>query len=478
MGETMSQVDMRDFAPELSTDAATEVWNTLPYSYLDFAKDVTLYSRVYGVLTGAQEGPERQDMLSYVLNSCARSALIRLLREVVSATELAAGYTLSERYVVEDHIVPSDGKGQLDLAGVESVNVKREWYDADDIGTYEDIEVHYYVILDATVDVAGSKAYVQLPIDVVDNPWNALVRDRNSQHGYTYAQDEPVTRESGSPDYWKVPINTSVRSYAPGDTIDVQHRQYAYVDLTPSLTLPEGAVLEPVYPGTNQIIPQAKPMEVLDSGDYRYWFYVYTLVLPSFTHRTVDLLSPELYKMFPTIDFKYWVEEAAYPELWVTTGYDQEALIYDPLDPDVEGTPVVTLVDGYHGVYHANTDTCSEVLNSWCLATNCVDRPITARIRIYYKVNPESLPKKLLSQVPMLLRAILYRIAADIPVGSCGCPIDFGFIYEQQMNMVDVVENAYTGQTTTRFRHGTRAGQIEYSKILETVTRHTRLTVI
>ena len=152
----------------------------------------------------------------------------------------------------------------------------------------------------------GDVVYVTLDRTVVTNPNDVLLRS-SLNNGVlptlVIPGQFPRRDDDGN---WQVALNVDVRALNDDEQINVQSTRFVYVNVTPV----EDTTLVPVYPGTTQMIEQARPVQTLDNGDLRYWFFSYTLVDPAFYDEFVDLVQGEFYKLNLNIEFRSFTETA------------------------------------------------------------------------------------------------------------------------------------------------------------------------
>ena len=246
---------------------------------------------------------------------------------------------------------------------------------------------------------------------------------------------------SGAPDYWKVPIDTSKQAYADLPLV-VTDKQFAYVDIAAPV-LEVGDNLVPVYPDTNQIVEQARPMEDLGGGISRYWFYVYDLSLPDYIHDSVDLAQVEFYKLYPSLQFNVWVEETMEAIITVTRGLTEQVVQFDPLvTDDIKATGIqIYLVDSEKGIVHFVVDPCFYAL---CMTGCEATTPVSIKIKLYYKVNPAYLQDMYRRQIAEITTGLLYGTASQLLADSCGCILKSGFISKAQQELGTIITNALT----------------------------------
>jgi hypothetical protein len=463
----MSIVNPAVFDPNMTDDEVYNLINMLPVTYGRFSSNTNYFGRLYGVLTGEAN---EQDWSDFTINHCLRDALWTTLRSVTDEAENFLGYNVSTRYHTREMDFPFDARRRT-WPGIEAVDVEPQWNTVTGLNA---VAISPFVLLNATVNIVLGKPEVTIPDSLVDNPLNIILR-RNSDNG-TYSIDDTVKpRKSGSD--WIVTLDNDTIAYNIADQVNVQHVKYVFVDIDPETDECDDGELYPVYPGTNQIIPQAKPYEVLGSGFRRYWLYSYSLVNPAFYNNTTNLVNGEFYKLLETIEFRCLTEVESKGLL------TKSCVCEDCSDCCCDsGTYQVTtkIVDAANGVVSfcidGKFDDEGVLVPSECSCLspdNCHDFKLTFK----YKTNPNYLSERLQKAVSQVIRAIVFRTAADLPVIDCGCFLDDGkekrgFIYYQQEMYGRTSINQLTGTVTNQFRYGDLRGQQAYADIISKVPKH------
>ena len=339
--------------------------------------------------------------------------------------------------------------------------IERSW---EIVAGYEAMPVTYKTADTPVVTESGNQAYAQLPVSEVPNPRNIFIRRSADNGAFNFPDEQPEWIANAGDPYWKTPLNTSSVSYQTGEDIYVHDRQYAYVDITPP-TLVAGETLEPVYPGTNLIIPLARPIDILTSGDYRYWFYVYTLVLPDMYYdNEIDLVdvSPEFWKLLPMIEFRKWSEVSSPMVVTVTQGDQVDTYSFDANDPDTS-TINAELVSQELGIYHFSIDPC------FSFEKHCGYTPTSIKANIKYKVATSLLDVKFRRQINRIVQAMSRRVGAELPMLSCECIMESGFIAEQRRETGTVHRNLWTNVEKFKIGHSNRIGNEAYHDIMATM---------
>lgn len=476
----MSLITPEQFRPSWTQAEVDAFVNQMPITEFQFAVISSLVQRYFGVITGSQDGERTaiQDPSSadrsdtpdrFILNSCARYAFPRIADSVVSGLEQEIGYNLTPRYVTE--LVPyqtANGKFQTTYPGVEAFNVQRVWYPLEGLDAVElDPFVQEILEADVTTPYSDSTPAALVDASLVSNPNDVILRSPSGSE-YPWFSDDGHRILRTVDNHWQLALATNKKNYT-GGSILVQHKKLMFVDITPP-TLPTGAEIFPVYPGTNQIIHQAKPMQVITEGEdtfWRFWFYNFTLVHPDFVVETIDLQAGEFYKLYPFIEFKYAIDEEVKPEIVITRGSHVTVLV----GGSSNNYPRITSVNPGYGIFHVNYDSCCRTVDAYCRSYGS---PETVMMRFSYKTNPKNLPVQYRDQIGRLTEAAAGRIAADIPTTDCGCEVPFGFIKDKKSALPSATFSDLTGNIIDRYRYGTAFGHIEYANALANALRYSR----
>ncbi len=469
----MTAIDPLAF-PEKSESAVYELVNTLAVDYLQFAQVSHYYNRLYGVLTGALEGG---DFDKIVINQCLREEIYRTLFDVQEYTEKLVGYNLTERFHSETIDWPFGAYRITRWPGLKAVNVQPSWSAIEGYGPFA---LNPFVIVNPPTESDSPHLYIELDKTVVSNP-NEVILRRGSDYGsYTiFKSYRPTRLDNGN---WQIEFDQAVAPLDGGEDLLVQHTKYVYLDVDPPATdiYPAGATLHPVYPGTTQKIPLARPTETLDNGKTRYWFFIYSLVDPAFYNDTVDLVDGEFYKLFQTVEIKAYKEAEIKGELQkickagrcADCGCDdatyqvtvrikdaEKGIVYFEIDGElVDGE----LVDGDEGTTLDTTALCPTLSDT---------EDAMFSLTFYYQTSPDNLDPLLQKDIPSIAKAIIHRAAADLPLMDCGCETKSGFIYEQQ-KAYGTTYSLPSGEIATRYKYGDLHGHKVYAERLANVSIH------
>ena len=450
--------NLDEIFPQYTDSQIEELLNTLPMNPVGFARRADLYELMFGVQTGSTRTKDSHQN-PIVANSCLRQALLEELVSTLSNAEQIAGFVMKSRYITEEVPLIFGRKLETSFGGVEAINVIREW---DTIVDMDAKVVVYKTVNPITVENDGGSYYAQLPVSEVPNPGNIWIRREIGDGAF----GEPSSKyaswvANGGDPYWRVPLDTATSPYVSPEVLYCHDRQYAYVDITTPV-LSDGETLEPVFPGTNLIIPQARPADDIGGGEFRYWFYVYTLVVPDLYYDdeiNLENAPPQFWKLLPTIEFRKWYETVAPMEVIVTIGDNSDTYVFDPADP-LTPTIHAQLISAETGVYHFSVDP------GFTLETYCGYEPTSAIATINYKANPSLLGHQYLRQITRIIQAMSYKVAAELPMVSCDCIIETGFLAEQRRETGTVHRNLFTQVDKFQIAYGKRIGIDAYRAIM------------
>lgn len=450
--------------------------NMMPVSYAYFAEYASLYGRMYGVLTGDDRGltgPDGEVLQSFVANNCIRRAIYQGLLRVSQEAEKAVGYKLSERYFVA---TPEAWRGEgkvLLIPGIEAVEVEQNWYE---IPEDNFVTLNYYAEENLTLEADGDLLFARISQTIFENPKFAILRNLsdNPQRRCFVDEAHPRYAEEDSGD-WLLPLATNIVNVEIADIVSAYHlRDVTVVVTKPDISsLPEGGIIAPVYPGSNQAIPHEVVAE--DDTEITYRFNVWVLVKPAFVDETVDWERFETRKLYSEIELRYVVEEPAYLRMVWTEGNDQYTYQYDPDDPDADDLPrlEVILAQPSRGIVHlyANDELICDLHPYWQRACGCKRQKMPESVALYIpiKVSVESLTAPYRGQVDQIREAILARVAAELPMENCGCKNNVGFIAEQQREYGSAYMNPFTGVEVVKTDFGKRHGQRVYWEAMQKV---------
>jgi hypothetical protein len=453
----MTAIDPNTQFTDLPTpEARWQEANSLFLSYHDFAVGSHLWDRMYGVISHLRESAPLEE---FNTNICVREALWKVLREVTRNAEKAVGFNFSPMYHVSTIPFPWESFHRTAWPGIEAVDVIETWVDHN-----LTVALSPFILNPVPMTVT-TETYATIPRSLVGNP-NELILRRESDYG-TYKIRS--VRLNGTD--WELTLDVKTIPYdALSDVVVAQHAKFCYVDVTlPTMT----GELYPVYSDTNQMIPQAKPYEDQGGGIRRYWFYPYAMVDPAFLVDEVNLTSGEFYKLLQSVEFR---------ELQTT---EQKARLYkrciqesctDCDCEDVVYQMTTNIVNAAKGILAFTLDgklTYDPDLDEWVLSSEVCptidkDTKSTYELVFYYKTNPQNLSESHAEDLANMQRAILHKVAAELPVRDCGCALTLGFIFEAQQTYGKMTRT-FGGDTIVSTNYGDRHGQHVYREIINNV---------
>lgn len=439
------QISTRILNDPIPEDELYQMVNDLLVSFEQFADITCSDGRLHGVITDC-------DQCGMTINSCLRSGIWRGLLSAHSLVESRLGYNLTDRY----HVETMDWSGSPRIAtqwpGVEKVNVRLVYEDVEGFGPFT---ISPYLIEDLELYDSGEGfCYAVVDGDLVGNPLQINFRGPNGNVYQTQTRvGYPRKNEDGD---WLIAMLHRPAAPACADPVNVQHCKYVALEVPAPPTCSDGEIV-PVYPGTTQIIHQAKPFETLANGGRKYWFYVWSLIDPAFEQEGADLTKGEFYKLLTTVEFKC-VREVEAPA---------EATFYKECGCGFENTTdevTLEIVDNNLGVLRVCRDD-----DRRCRCSH--KRP--ARIKYYYKTSP-----KVLNQNPDLFSiqdAIAHYVAANLPLSSCGCDVQEGFIKVAQSAYTDIRINPITGAEHHLLKYGNLHGHLVFAERLSNMKTFSKL---
>lgn len=436
------RIDRYDFDSSLSQDTVDEIINSLSIGIDDFSRIACLDGRAYGVVTAC-------DTCDLDLNACIRSHIIRLLASSQQTAENMIGYRITEGYHTQE--ILWDGKTQIlaGFRGIEAINVRREFSTVEGYGPFE---ISPYVLTAITVTDSGN-GYCETILDgsIVKNPNRVTFRDDDGKVYRIHSTVKPRRNGSGN---WIVAFDNQIMPPCTViSPINVQICDLMILDVPEY----EDCEVVPVYPNSNQIIPMAKEPEDIGSGIIRYRFHPWVLVDDAFSDETVDLESGEFYKLLQEVEFKC-VEDVACDPFITLRKYDGSVETYEVTEEDLN----LYLLDGETGVIRIDYHPCS----AWC-------NGIPIKITFCYKTNPDVL--ELHHDLSYLNEAIAMLAAAELPISTCGCKIEKGYISDAQKPFTQVRVNALTNEAVVNEKYGETYGQLVFKEKISRVTKLGRM---
>lgn len=446
-----------------------EFLNSAALSFFGFSKVSALNHRMYGVIsTYIDADTTREELKSFIVNGCVRSAIWRTLQSVQADIESIMGYALSPRFHAIEIPLPMTPKFSLPQPAVKALNVKRLWTTVADL---EDTPVSPFLPGAATMNFVSGAWMAQVPTALVRNPDTVFLRTSNDNGALRLSQVMPK-RVGGN---WEILIVGSGSAYDGVTPVLIQDQNVCRVTV-PTPVLPAGTTLEPVYTDTHQIIPY-RSRTVNNDNTTTFELYTYALVDPSFNEGVFDLVKGEFYKLLPVIDFAYQMVAPAYAELHVT-GDCGEAFVYryNPLEPTNLHYPELRLVNAALGVVQLCTDnvewaSCRRMLDVFVPRSVNI---LTTTLKVWYQTDPILLPATYLDQVSGAVQASYAKVAADLPIRDCNCKIEVGYISSMQSAYGTEYISPTTQVQIFKSEYGQLHGQVMYKVFVDKLRLYRR----
>lgn len=408
----------------VTQDVLDETLNNLVVTMEDFSSYACTDGRMYGVSTLA-------DGCDYVLNGCARSAVVRGLIDVNRRVETYLNYAVGVRYHTET--LPYNDIITLSNPYLAAIG-QSLGYEVFTEGT--DIAVSPFLQTSHVTQSGNGYRIASFPFSY-GNPMAIIFRDPNNMRLI-----EPV-REQGFPrrmnGMWEVALPMSATN------VIIQHTAKAFVDVMG--VLPSEKVV-PFYRNSNQKIPFVR--QELISGGVRFWFNIWVLLDNMFFEEGANFTQLEYYKLVESIDFKKEVIIDNVPVKFTfytdTCSGEQEERVAD----------CVSVISYQDSILRLDYDTVE-----WCRKT----RP--DYVTISYKTDSRLYAGD--TNVPAIVRAVSHLVAADLPLSVCGCEIKDGFVKAAQKPYTDIRINPVTGDMVQNMKHGNFYGHLVYNEVISTL---------
>lgn len=382
--------------------------NQLLLNTQEFSRIAGIDGRLFRVIT-------HEDTCDSMANPCTQDSVQRSLISIQKLAEQYLGYELTDRYHYEEIEWHGEEIVQLSNRGVVALNVIQS------IGSsIGEQAISPFVEEDLITYNDGGKYYVDFRSDLAGNP--LTMQPRNADNDYFKV--ESVQRSGAD---WKANVS---KVGAAGVSLDIQNPRLMIADLeNPVCT----GTVYPVYPGTNQKIPMAKPPEAIDVDNTRYFFRPWMLVDPAFKDDTVNLEGGEFYKLLQSIDFKCFGEAEQASTVTITKKSGGIRVFETGTE-----TLTIDIIDADRSILYVQYGTeCESAIHS-------SEPPI--KLKVYYKTSPDAVVDS--GPMAKIMEAIAYYVAAEIPLEICECPDfrDKGFIHNAQKSITELKLNPITGE--------------------------------
>lgn len=485
----MTEIILSEFQPQLADADAYDAVNNLSLDYYGFSSLSNLYSRAYGVLDGDIGGlkdQNSQQLVSYILNDCARNSLHRDLFTTQSHTEKILGFNLTSHFHYEEIPIRGDSSMQLQWPGIEKLETTRNWY-----SVIDSVAVDPFILRTVPVveddDVDQTKRIVWADKTVFKNPMDVIARRDDDKNRILLTNKLNPRYGKTVSGHLEIPIDDK-KTQVGDENVNLQHRKHIRVvfDAPDISALPAGGTLFPVYSGTNQKIPTLNGLETLSSGKNAFTIPEYALVSKDFRFETLDWqkgVNGNFFQWLPEISVKYQVEEDFFVEFVWAEGDEETVYQFDPLvsEPPEQPRLKIIVINSQQSIiqlYLNDALFCdvSQVNWVWSRCFPGLKRkkmPDSFRIRLRYKTNPNNLKSIYAQQIPNVRRAIAAKVAAELPTEDCGCKAEIGYVWQQQKSYFDQFIGAF-GTEVRRFKFGELHGQVFYETIIDNAVKYAR----
>lgn len=445
-----------DLNPNLSQAQTDMLINSLLVSKLRWSEIACFGGYAYGVDTYC---PDCEDCRSF-FNKCLRNSVVPQLVAAQELAERLLNYDLTPRYI--SHTQRWDGTRRIQLkAGIEAINVTPT---VTSLGVDYLVDITYPIIEDVTmVADSGGQCVASLDVTLFHNPNKAVFRKRTTNEIIPRAVSSEYPKRVGSD--WAVALGAGISSPCE-TTVDVYHCDLVRV-VAPEADV-EGGYVAPVYPNTNQIIPQARDSELSDDGTERtYWFYVYTLLAQAFSDEGANLVAGEYYKLMPQIEFKHFSETSAtiMVEYSEPSTENDGSMVYT--EAEAAGFKVIDSQNGVIEVY--------EDLTANLEPLSCYPYRTITGVTVHYKTNPNMLDVH--GNTLDIIDAIAHLAAAELPLAACNCEPR-----KEEKNFVTKAQESYTqaqimyGTVIENFEHGKLYGQEVFNQKISRLPQLPKVT--
>lgn len=423
--------------------------NTLLVTPAVFSEVSCVQGRIHGVITSC-------DTCHDDYTPCLRQSLIPDLIKNQGFVESRVGYNLTPRYHEEKIVWNGQSRIELAWKGISELDVIENL-----VALATGYAVSPFLQENLTpVDSGNDFCYVTLNKDLFPNPNKVNFFDDEGEV-YELQQRTGYPRRDIDGN-WRVALGKPGTPACASLSLNAADCRYIMVQ-TPIFTC-NGNIIA-TYPGTTEIIPYAKPIEIID-GVMRHWFDVWSLVDKAFKDELVNLGNGEFYKLISTIDFYC---QSSITERSLLTGDDLCACVTGFTTENLN-LRIISAEDGVVEIVKAD-----ECWNCFQRCNCSHTKPVYLTVR--YKTDPEVL--NLSNSLDLIKEAIIYLTAAELPVEACACVIsDSGFIARARLPYTDVRINPITGNEVYILKYGNTYGHMVYNERMTRVKMYTKYILV
>jgi len=515
----------RDVALSTSSEIqhSLQLWaNTMPVTPDYFAEISCEGTRASGVLTHldtctdcGNNGAENQQML----NACVRKQLWWYLFLTTQEMEANLHWTMSPRLITDTLAVRPGRHLQTYFGGITDPMAAMAYQVLADKAS-----VSYWIATDILpTPVGNGNYYFDLPMSEVADPSRVMLAEQGAlntpETGLKLVAEDFYGNITRNGTNWRITIPGGKMGADGGVTTALYSvfspdYGFVYIPASAAATVPDNQILAnapfltgstsivATYPGTLQAVVMTYDCQVTYGGVLcnRYRATLETLVDPVFDEGVVDITSGDFYKFCTSLDLVvlgkqfapgvfHYSDQVAHigQEAWrYSLGYTDADDSDGTVNTQVTTYACVEVLDAERGliavkpvtletddngdlVWGTDGRASMEEVEELCSSSI----PTTGRpkwIVVQYAVEPYATGIKTSSAIERLRYAIACRTAAELPLDSCGCTTECGFIAEQRQ-FYDTTTYLPTGAKVVSLRYGKRLGQKEFATALDTAPR-------
>lgn len=379
--------------------------------------DFSQYSCDGGVMYGVETTCEHCDL---EINACMRTKIMPILAAAQGLVEREIGYALTPRGVIHD-VQFKDGMRVKLSPGITDMMYSQQ-LDIVDTGTVDVYLSEEVEVLQSTYSVAS------FPAALVGNPNQVTIWADDELNTYAPYRTNGYPRRSGT--NWQITVD---RNAPTGSNYKLSHCNLVKVDWqhNGAYRLSE---INLFYPGTKQIVPEAKPRQKINESTIRFWLHRWVVMHPDFF--TDGMSVNENYKLLTELSVGHFRSVYVQPVAVCSNDPDQ-------LQHQVN----VSVVDAQRGIVQLD------------LVENCLCSGVL-EMTLYYRTDPQQIVGFGETDLVNAREAIIWHAAAELPMTTCGCNAN-DFIKTAQANYNDVVYNPFTGDTIVKPKFGELHGHFK-----------------
>ena len=389
-----------------------------------FSEIACLGGSLFGVHTAC-------DSCDTPVNRCLRSHVDGVLKKNHAFLENELGWELTPRFHRDTLYARRNGEVvALRHGAVKTLNVglKRT--------AGASVPVHYIIQTNIPLQTDGVTTYVEIPTWLLDDPAHAVLRNETTNGVVEQLFTDGYPRLLGS--HWQIALDIP---YTTSTTISYQHCKYALV-----------ALVEPSCDYYLARTSDHDPLHVVrvteQAGTTYLWLYVWSLLRPEFLNTSREIVLNSQYP--PWYMFETHVRHICETTEPVLPRKDCASSCLDKFKVDL-----IDAESGLVAIYGAQ---------------GC-------NVQIAYQTDWSLFLTNISFWNKMIVEALSYLIAAELPLATCGCEIDKGFIAEAQKSYVEA-RWSMTGERIVNFKYGSLHGQMVFKAMLDRLPKKRRMVKV